>query len=196
MRGQATRKKILEETLKLFQEKGVLETSISDIEKQVGISKGSLYFHFPSKEALALETLKKAREDFQRFLASAFSEGLPREALKRFLEMVYQKLEAEGFRTGCLFGNMALEVANREGPLRDLIAETFEEWQRELARVLLKAQKRGCLCKEIKAEDFALFIIALLEGAILLSKLQKDGQPLRRAFQVLEKIMPFKELKS
>ncbi|OAQ21514.1 TetR/AcrR family transcriptional regulator [Thermosulfurimonas dismutans] len=196
MRGQATRKKILEKTLKLFQEKGILETSISDIEKQVGISKGSLYFHFPSKEALALETLKKARQDFRLFLSTAFSEGLPREALKRFLEMVYQKLKTEGFRTGCLFGNTALEMANREGPLRDLIAETFEEWQEELAKVLSKAQKKGCLCEEIKAEDLALFIIAVLEGAILLSKLQKSGQPLIRTFEILEKLIPFKENKS
>ncbi len=193
MRGEETRSRILEEALKLFQEKGISETSIADIEQAAGVSKGALYFHFPSKETLALEALRKAREAFKQFLFEAFSEGPPRRSLRRFFEMVYQKLAEEGFRTGCLFGNTAIEVANRESPIRDFIEEIFEDWKENLKEVLAQAQDRGCLCRELNPEALALFLIAALEGAILLARLKKDGQPLETVTRVLETLIPFRE---
>ncbi|QJA05917.1 TetR family transcriptional regulator [Thermosulfurimonas marina] len=191
--GQATREKILREALRLFQERGLAETSISDIEAAAGVSKGALYFHFPSKEALALAALDKAREDFKRFLREAFAQEPPRAALRRFLEKIYEKLSQEGFHTGCLFGNTAIEVANRPGPIRDFIEETFEEWKTSLAGVLREAQARGCLCREHSPEDLALFLIAALEGAILLCRLKKEGGPLRKVMTLLEALMPFEK---
>ncbi len=193
MRGKVTRQKILEEALRLFQEKGISETSMADLERAAGVSKGALYFHFPSKEALVIAVLAEARELFKEFLAQAFSKGPPRDALHRFLEMIYQKLSEEGFRTGCLFGNTAMEVANREGPIRRFIVETFEEWRTELAEVLKQAQRRGCVETDLAPEDLALFIIAALEGAILLARLKKEGQPLETVIQVLETLIPFKD---
>ncbi len=193
MRGEETRRRIVEEALRLFQEKGLFETSMAEIEKAAGVSKGGLYFHFESKEALALEALRLARETFKSFLDRAFSEAPPRKALRRFLEMIYEKLAQEGFRTGCLFGNTAIEVANRESPIRDFIEETFEDWKEDLATVLFQARNRGCLSNKEDPEALALFIIAALEGAILLSRLKKDGEPLRTAIRVLETLIPLKD---
>jgi len=193
MRGQATRERILSEALKLFQERGLAETSLADIEAAAGVSKGALYFHFSNKEELVLAALAKAREDFKHFLREAFAQGPPRAALRCFLEKIYEKLAEEGFRTGCLFGNTAIEVAHRPGPVRDFIEETFEEWKASLAGVLREAQARGCLCREEDPEALALFIIAALEGGILLSRLKKEGQPLRIVISVLEALLPFEK---
>lgn len=193
MRGKVTRDRIIQEALKLFQEKGISETSMADLEKAAGVSKGALYFHFSSKEDLALAALARARDLFKQFLEEAFAEGPPRKSLRKFLEKIYQKMEEDGFRTGCLFGNTAIEVANRESPIRDFLEETFEDWKEELATVLLQAQNRGCLSEEESPEDLALFIIAALEGALLLSRLKKDGGPLKTVIRVLEALIPLKD---
>jgi len=193
MRRERTRARILEAALRLFQEKGIAETSMSDIERAAGVSKGALYFHFDSKEALVLAALAKAREDFTRFLKEAFSQGPPRCALRRFLDMVYRRLAEEEFRNGCLFGNTAMEVAGREGPVRDLLERTFEEWKEALAQVLGEARRRGCLSGEVPPEDLALFLISALEGAILLARLKKDGSPLKTVSRVLENLIPFRD---
>ena len=49
-----TKRKIFEESLKLFAEKGYDNTSIEDITENVGVAKGTLYYHFSSKEEIFL----------------------------------------------------------------------------------------------------------------------------------------------
>ncbi|MBX6422356.1 TetR/AcrR family transcriptional regulator [Thermosulfurimonas sp. F29] len=193
MRGERTRARILEGALRLFQEKGIAETSMADIERVAGVSKGALYFHFASKEELALAVLAKARNEFTAFLREAFSQGPPRRAFGHFLNMIYRRLSEGDFRTGCLFGNTAIEVANRKGPIRDFLEDTFQEWREALADVFRRAQERGCLSRKISPEDMALFVIAALEGGILLARLKKDGGPLSTVNRILENLLPFDE---
>ena len=57
------RSKIMREAAKLFQKKGILATSIQDIVNQSGISKGSFYNHFKSKEELAFYLIKQKRKN-------------------------------------------------------------------------------------------------------------------------------------
>jgi AcrR family transcriptional regulator len=66
---QRTRAKILQETAKLFQQKGFEETTTRDIAARAGIATGTLFNYFPTKEALALaivgKRLEEAREEFR-----------------------------------------------------------------------------------------------------------------------------------
>src|SRR5919204_6476347 len=63
-RGGETRRRILEVAAEAFADRGYAGTSLSDVLKASGVTKGGFYFHFPSKEALALATLRHKQEQW------------------------------------------------------------------------------------------------------------------------------------
>src|SRR5512145_2675541 len=69
-KGAATRERILEVALQLFQHKGFGGTSISDILGSAGIKKGTLYFHFTSKDEIGFSVLQRASSELSAFLDS------------------------------------------------------------------------------------------------------------------------------
>lgn len=60
------RQNIVEQATLLFRKKGYTATSINDITGACGVTKGALYYHFPNKEQLALESMGQVRDFFVR----------------------------------------------------------------------------------------------------------------------------------
>ncbi len=60
-KGERTREKILQDAAEVYQRKGFAATSISDLLVVTGVTKGSLYFHFPGKDEIGLAVLNRAR---------------------------------------------------------------------------------------------------------------------------------------
>src|SRR5205823_9749309 len=63
-KGETTRRVILEAAARAFAESGYSGASLTDIIRDSGVTKGGFYFHFPSKEVLALEVLRHKREQW------------------------------------------------------------------------------------------------------------------------------------
>ena len=76
-KGELTRSKILANAGQVFQDKGILATTVTDLLNATGTTKGNLYFHFSSKEDIGLEVLKKAHTAFNSFLDKALTGPTP-----------------------------------------------------------------------------------------------------------------------
>lgn len=84
-RGEGTRRCILDEAALAFARNGYAGTSLNDVIKATGLTKGAFYFHFPSKEALALEVFRSKQEEWSaKALEAAFTKE---RALDRLIEM-------------------------------------------------------------------------------------------------------------
>jgi TetR/AcrR family transcriptional repressor of nem operon len=70
-RGSETRRRILEVAAEAFADRGYAGTSVNDVLKASGVTKGGFYFHFPSKEALALATLRHKQEQWTAAVMAA-----------------------------------------------------------------------------------------------------------------------------
>jgi AcrR family transcriptional regulator len=70
-RGEATRRRILEVAAVSFARKGYVGSSLNDLIRESGVTKGGFYFHFPSKEALALSVLREKEEDWMARVTEA-----------------------------------------------------------------------------------------------------------------------------
>ena len=70
-RGSETRRRILEVAAEAFADRGYAGTSVNDVLKASGVTKGGFYFHFPSKEALALATLRHKQEQWAGMVMAA-----------------------------------------------------------------------------------------------------------------------------
>jgi TetR/AcrR family transcriptional regulator, transcriptional repressor for nem operon len=188
-KGEKTRKKILDGATELFRTKGFGATSVNELLQATGVTKGSLYFHFPGKDDLALAYLRLAGEHFMAFL----DEGLEGETAAGKLEsFLYQALayhRGKGFVGGCLFGNTALETSDSAPAFAQVTSEVFLQWKQKLAAIIAQAQDEGAIHRSRTAENLAEFVIAVLEGGIMQSRLHKCEEPMKNCIETLRLVL-------
>lgn len=188
-KGEATKKKILESACDLFYLKGYRGTTVDDILKASKVKKGNFYFHFKSKEALGYAVLEiyrlRSTSQFQKVLQS---EREPIDRIYSLFSSNEKKLKSSRYQGGCPFGNLALELADHHPGFRRELQSIFDRWAGEVGAVLEEAKKRGTLASSIDTKELSYFIVAVMEGGILLSKTKKTGEVHRciiKSFKVL-----------
>ena len=184
-KGEITREKILEAARGLFNTKGFNATTISDLVEATGMQKGSLYFHFPGKDAIAREVFKEATDEFMEFLGKVLGGDNPGAGLENFFRAALDKHLATGFVGGCIFGNAALEMTDFDPEFAGMTDRVFDDWIDRVASVVAGAQKRGQIRTDIDSEALAKHIIATIEGGIMMSRLKKDDRPMRECLDTL-----------
>jgi TetR/AcrR family transcriptional repressor of nem operon len=189
VKGERTQQHILESAQRVFLQKGFAATSITDLMAAAGVTKGSLYFHFDSKEQIGLAVLEKARKSFMAFLDDSLQGDSPGQSLENFFRSACDHHSQAAFVGGCLFGNTALETSDTEPIYSRFVAQVFTEWQEKIAAVITRAQQAGQVRSDISAEELAQFIISVLEGSIMQARLYKDGRPLTEGTNTLRRLL-------
>lgn len=180
-RGQDTRDRILETAQSLILEKGFSATSLDDILKTTGVTKGAFFHHFRSKADLAQKLVERfAENDFAMFdewdrRAEALSED-PYQALLLFLKFFEEWLDglAEPF-AGCLFAVYVYESRLFDSSVNEFVRQSFEHWQKyyETKFEAIFAVKRPR--QDVTPKELAETIVSLLEGAFILAR--SHGEP-------------------
>jgi len=104
----------------------------------------------------------------------------PRQRLKRYLDTITGKLERDGWRIGCLIGDLSLEAASHSKRLRDRLDAIFQEWRTPFASCIAAAQSAGEIDSRFDATELAEFLLASWEGAILRMKVERRPAALER----------------
>src|SRR3569623_604026 len=122
---------ILDAGLKVMFRTGYHGTSVRDVTAAASAPQGSFTNHFRSKEAFAAEVLDRYFEITKGLVAEALDDAsLPPQArLKRYLDIITGRLEADGYGRGCLSGDLSLEAAGSSEMLRTRLGEIFAEWR-------------------------------------------------------------------
>jgi len=179
------RQKMIETMARLMQSQGYRNTGLNQVLAESGAPKGSLYHYFPGgKEALAVAALEhSAHLVAERMSILAASASTPQQALVAVIEAFISDLELSGFQKGCPVATVALEEAAQSVPIQQACARAFGLWQDALAGYL---QTQGIDQPEQRAES----LLISLEGALILSRAQRDCAPLRRLVQSLSLFLP------
>ncbi len=185
-KGERTREKVMNEAARLFHQQGFGATSINDIIAATGLKKGSLYFHFQGKDDLALAILERSRVDFIAFLDVLLDGSSPGEALRNFFQGVLKKNLDSGLVGGCIFGNTALEMGDKDPRYTDLIRKVFLEWVDKLEGVIREAQSTGEVRNDLSAQLLARQVVSMIEGCIMFAKVDKDKGSFRNCLKGLE----------
>ncbi|MEZ4708805.1 MAG: TetR/AcrR family transcriptional regulator [Caldilineaceae bacterium] len=173
-----TRTNLLDAAMQLMLEKGFTATSVDEICKLAGVTKGSFFYYFGSKEELGNIVLKH----FQQMIGEFMQQG-PHRAIADPLARIYAYCDFLGAMIlqpqtpkSCLIGNLSQEMA----PTNPAIAATCQAifaWWTELMLVdLEKAKERYAPQKEIDCRALAEHFIVVFEGALILAKAQQDFQ--------------------
>lgn len=170
-----SRERLVSTAARLFRVQGYHATGLNQIVEESQAPKGSLYHYFPGgKEQLGQEALRGAGQVLAARL-SALGKLDPRDALDQLVEISIQDLETTDYRDACPIATVALETASQSPDLRECCSGIF-------ARALLILE--GWLCSrglpQEASRDLALLAFSAYEGALLLSKVQRSPEPLRR----------------
>ncbi|GIH78093.1 TetR/AcrR family transcriptional regulator [Planobispora longispora] len=172
-KGAETRDRLLDATQELVEAGGYFGAGLNQVIAVSGAPRGSLYFHFPEgKDQLVGESVRRAghavgaaMEDLAASGASAaeFAEGV--------LRRLGDRLEESGWRKGCPVATVALEMAATSDALQRACHEVYTSWQAAL---------RARLDDREDADDLAVTVLAMIEGALLLAKAHRSREPLDR----------------
>ena len=175
--GRNTREAILEAAQRLIHVQGYNSTALDDVLRESGVGKGNFYYHFRSKEDLGHAILDQLVASFiERTLEPCFSDpGVrPLAQIRCFLDRVLETQRERHCVGGCPLGNLAAELSDVHEGFRARLASVFAAWRARLTVALQRAQQSGAMGVESRPEAMADFLVASLEGAILLTKLTKD----------------------
>lgn len=177
-----TRCKILSAAVSLFHKCGYRGVSMDDVAESVGIKKANLFHYFPAKEELGLAALCEGFECRQAQISQCF-EGHkdPIKAVAGLFDEAIETMRRSHCSKGCFIGNFAQEISDHSERLRQKLSECFNCWTESTASLIESAKGEGYFRKELNPRQIAGAIVALFEGAILVSKAQKDTGPLVHA---------------
>ncbi len=138
--------------------RGYHETSLDDIAARVGISKGTIYLHFASKEDLVLALLKQGTDSFMQGLDDILTgSGSPSEKLGAILDMAEKGLSDQRTRLmGILFQNGEVQTHMKEW--HDIMRHSWERPQQLLTKVIEQGKADGDFDPELPTP----FVITLL----------------------------------
>lgn len=179
------REKLLEAAMDTLHRRGFNATGVQDIADAAGVPKGSVYNHFASKEALGVEVLSRYwLKSSEKIMPVLFDKTLPPLIrLRRYFAALVAQLGDDGYAYGCMMGNFAAELADQCAPIRERLARLYEEWIQAVRSCLDEAQAAGSL-PGVDSQALAGFLIAAWEGAVLRSKVERDGTALAQ-FQTI-----------
>jgi TetR/AcrR family transcriptional repressor of nem operon len=177
---QNTREHLIEVGLRHIHAHGYTATGVKEILDLAGVPKGSFYHYFPSKEAFAEEVLQRyGEQEIRRWERILGNDTLaPLKRLRKYFKELVSVFGQTGPISGCLLGNMSLEIADHSPKLQPLLQTSFGLWQQAIADVLRLAVKRGDLPRSTKPDKLAAFLLNSWEGALVRSKAEKSDEPL------------------
>ncbi len=171
------KEQILEAATRLMALQGYHRTALDDVLRESGAGKGNFYHYFRSKEDLGYAIVDRLLGQLQaRVLTPIFGalDAAPLTQVEAFLEQILAIQRARNGVGGCPLGNLAAELADAHEGFRQRLARAFNRWRECLGAALARAQADGALAADVDADGLARFLVAGLEGAILLTKVQKD----------------------
>jgi TetR/AcrR family transcriptional repressor of nem operon len=196
--GKSTREAVLEAATRLMHVRGYQNTSLDDVLRESGVGKGNFYYHFRSKEDLGYAILDQIVAVFlERTLEPCFSgTEMPRlPQIGCFLDRVLEAQRQRKCVGGCAMGNLASELSDVHEGFRARLASVFTAWRQRLTVALREAQARGEMVAACEPESVGLFLVAALEGAILLSKVSKDITVMEQCVNELKRYLTLYEVR-
>lgn len=175
-KAEATRERLLAATKKLVMSKGFAGTSIDDVLKATGLTKGAFFHHFKSKADLADQLMRWYAEAdmtmFRTFLAKAEAEhDDPLDQLLQFLEDFEAYLaDPDNPPRGCMYALYTYEDDHFENDVKGFVAETLRTWTAMYIRKFQEVIDRYPPAKPVTAKRLAEMIVSVIEGGLILER--------------------------
>lgn len=183
-KGELTRRRIVAAAAPIFNQRGYEGSSLADLMAATGLKKGGIYRHFSSKEELAAEAFDytwEAAWNARMLHLDAKASGI--EQLKQLIaNFIDCRPPIAG---GCPILNTAVDADDGNSVLRARVSKALRSWVARLQSMLKQAAERGEIRSGVDPKAVATLVVATLEGALMMSRVERNDYALRRIQQHL-----------
>jgi TetR/AcrR family transcriptional repressor of nem operon len=175
---QRTRNRLLQAAFRQVYRYGFQSAAIDTILATTNVTKGALYHHFESKEALGYAIIEEIIAEITRdrwMLPLQRSEGKnPIDALIGIIQAIPAR--PRDVKSGCPLVNLAQEMSRLDEQFRKRLERIFHAWQEGIAIALERGQSQGTVRRDLLPKETASFLIAMVEGYQVLAKNAQDSK--------------------
>jgi len=195
-RALRTQDKILAQAARLFALKGYHDTKLDEVLHAAHVTTGAFFHHFGSKEDLGFAVIDRHMQKRRRLLEQ-IEKRLPPPDEDNPLQQVFRRLDAiqemirrrEKHKGGCIIGNLSTALSDTHDGFRQRLAECFDEMAREFQPPLDAAAQKFCPRRRVDTRALARYLVAIVEGSIMLTRTQQDHHMIARHFEYVKEYL-------
>jgi TetR/AcrR family transcriptional regulator, transcriptional repressor for nem operon len=185
-KGELTRQRIIALAAPVFNQKGYAGTAVSDLMRATGLEKGGIYRHFESKQELAEDVFDHA---WKVAMDTRFEgTGEIPNAVDRLKQVVrnFRDRRSGLVPGGCPLLNTAIDSDDGNPQLRAKARRALRLWLERLESIADEGKSKGDVRSDVDSAKLASLIASTLEGSLMVSRLQRNEEPLDLACLHLE----------
>ncbi len=176
LKTEATRKLILEKSFQQFYASGFKPSSINEIMKTTGLSKGAFYHNFKNKEELGVQVVKAELQDriYKAMIEPLCIEGQVKTILKNTFLNKLLAFTSEEKLLGCPLNNLINEIGGSQNLLNEALKYVIDSWIKAVVELIERGHKDGSIKPETNGRQTAIYLVSSFEGMRGIRKLYKD----------------------
>jgi TetR/AcrR family transcriptional regulator, transcriptional repressor for nem operon len=184
-KGAQTRDRIVAAAAELMFENGVSGTTLEHVRDAAGVSSSQIYHYFADKDALVHAVIAYQSEAIVGGQEPMFSQLDTIEGLRAWRDFVVTHQRKLGCRGGCPLGSLGSELAESNPAARADVAAALLRWELGIRSGLHVMADSGRLSDGADPDKLATTTLAALQGALLLTQMQRDTAPLEVALDTV-----------
>ncbi len=177
-----SRARLVRAGVQMLCEQSYASMGVEHVLAKAGLSKGSFYHFYPSKQAFGLELIAQYAEYCNRKLDRCFSNLTqpPLVRLQAYADDAVAGVERYAFRRGCLVGNLSQEFAGSSEPFHTALNAAIQGWEDRVAELLCQAKSAGEIAKNTDEPCVARIFWSGWQGALNRARMMRDAGPFRQ----------------
>ena len=183
------RERILQQAEHVIHLKGYNAACMEEIAKASGMTKANLFHHYGSKAQLALAVLDFKIGEFRTRVEPLCGHAAPEKAVEAMFDEGSKFFQGIGCKAGCFVGNIALEMSDHDEAFRERVGGFFKEWAASIAECLERLKKTGYFAPTLDSKAASEAIVAMYEGAIMLTRSQRDSGIFKRVGVIARSVL-------
>lgn len=176
LKSKATRKIILEKAFQQFYKSGFNPTSLNEIMKTTGLSKGAFYHNFKNKDELGVQVVKSELHAliYKAMISPLYLEGEAKTILKNTFLNKFQAFTNDEKLMGCPLNNLINEIGGSQNLLNEALKNLIDSWIVAVVQLIEKGHEDGSINPETNARQSAIYLVSSFEGMRGIHKLYND----------------------
>jgi len=189
LKGERTKRDILEAAVSLFAKNGFRNTTINQIAEAARMSKGAFYCHFKSKEAIFFEVVREVKDLWNSLIMKEIGrEGGAIDKLTKMLD-IFVELTLENKDKYVIFIVLIAEFTEVDAKFEGILKEAFDEFFDSIAEILEEGKRAGTVRGDIHPRLLAISLIAAWQGILLQWLLNREEIALIDLVNILKRFL-------
>lgn len=189
-KGKHTRERIVEAAAELFRKNGFHSTSLSQILKEAGLTKGGFYFHFKSKEELGDAVIDYMREYWiKNVLNEVAKESGALAKIERMFDIMIKTHESNAFHGCALLAVLTAEMMEVEEHFSNRLRKIYLNWKESIVAILEQGKREGLFKSWVNPDSLALLMIGAMQGSTMMAHLDPEHLDLSWLFKSLRSLL-------